>query len=212
MRDDSKIRRERVLATAAEVIRERGLAETRITDIGERTGMSAGHVMYYFASKDDLLREAIRWSEDRFYADLIAELETVPDPRERLMRLIERWCPVGDESDEETAWVLWPDLLARAIHDPALASLRAELDGRWIDTIEELVIAARRGAAHGGLDARLFAHSLGGLLDGLAQRVMSSDPEVTPEVMRKACLEFAERALDAPARPAPRPKRSKGRR
>src|SRR5215210_1983442 len=121
MREDSKLRRERVLATAAEVIRERGIAETRIGDIGERAGMSAGHVMYYFASKDDLIREAIRWSEDRYYPALVSELDLVSDPRDRMMRLVELWCPLGPDAEEETAWALWPDLLARAIHDPALA-------------------------------------------------------------------------------------------
>ena len=199
MREDSRARREKVLATAAEVIRERGLVETRISDIGERAGMSAGHVMYYFASKDDLLREAVRWSEDRFYEEIASDLATVEDPGDRLFRLIERWCPVGDER-ESTAWVLWPDVLARAIHDRELAALRAELDGRWMDYIEALVKQARpndgNGAKNGrALDPRLFAHMLGALLDGLAQRVLSGDPEISPEVMRDACVRFAEGQL-----------------
>jgi AcrR family transcriptional regulator len=196
MRDDSKARRERVLATAAEVIRERGIAETRIADIGERAGMSAGHVMYYFASKDDLIREAIRWSEDRYYRDLVSELDQVSDPRDRLFRLVEKWCPAGSDLDEEAAWALWPDLLARAIRDPALASLREELDGRWVDYVTDLVTEIPRDRGAKRIDARGFAHMLGALLDGLAQRVMSGDPEVTPALMRSTVFDFTSRMLD----------------
>ena len=37
------------------VITDRGLAETRISDIAERAGVSPGLILYYFESKDRLL-------------------------------------------------------------------------------------------------------------------------------------------------------------
>ena len=95
MRQPSRQRRDRIVATAASVLRERGLEETRIVDVAARAGMSAGHVMYYFTSKDQLLLEAVRAGEDGFYAGIVAELGSTGSARERLVRLIDLWSPPG---------------------------------------------------------------------------------------------------------------------
>ena len=56
------------LRAALEVIVERGYADTRIADVAERTGTSPALVIYYFKTRDQLLTEAIRYSEDAWYA------------------------------------------------------------------------------------------------------------------------------------------------
>src|SRR2546421_718408 len=60
-------RREQMLRAALEVIDERGYPETRIADVAERAGTSPALVIYYFKTKNQLLTEAIRFSEDRWY-------------------------------------------------------------------------------------------------------------------------------------------------
>src|SRR5215510_4792706 len=57
-------RREQMLRAALEVIVERGYAESRIADVAERAGTSPALVIYYFKTKDQLLTEAMRFSED----------------------------------------------------------------------------------------------------------------------------------------------------
>ena len=54
-----KDRHQEILDAAARVITERGLAETRISDIAEEAGVSPGLILYYFDSKDRLLAEGI---------------------------------------------------------------------------------------------------------------------------------------------------------
>ena len=61
-------RREQMLQAALEVVAERGYPETRIADVAERAGTSPALVIYYFKTKDQLLTEAIRYSEDNWYA------------------------------------------------------------------------------------------------------------------------------------------------
>jgi len=56
-------RREQMLRAALEVISERGYPDTRIADVAERIGISPALVIYYFKTKDQLLTEAIRYSE-----------------------------------------------------------------------------------------------------------------------------------------------------
>src|SRR5437870_2808401 len=113
-------RRIQILDAAARVIVRRGLADTRITDIAEAAGTSPGLVLYYFASKDRLLAEALTVAEERFYQDAFPELERIDSARERLVRLIELTCTDDSQAgglgmDE---YLLWLDLWARAPRDP----------------------------------------------------------------------------------------------
>ena len=68
---DSGERREQMLRAALDVIVERGYADTRIADVAERTGTSPALVIYYFKTRDQLLTEAIRYSEDTWYAEFL---------------------------------------------------------------------------------------------------------------------------------------------
>ena len=61
-------RREQMLRAALDVIVERGYADTRIADVAERTGTSPALVIYYFKTRDQLLTEALRYSEDAWHA------------------------------------------------------------------------------------------------------------------------------------------------
>src|ERR1700685_2373401 len=66
--DTADQRREQMLRAAIEVIEERGFPETRIADVAARAGTSPALVIYYFKTKDQLLTEALRHYEDRWYA------------------------------------------------------------------------------------------------------------------------------------------------
>ncbi len=61
------VRRDQMLAAAAQLIAERGFSETRIADVADRVGASPALVIYYFGTKDLLLTAALRWSESAFY-------------------------------------------------------------------------------------------------------------------------------------------------
>src|SRR5215469_986271 len=61
-------RREQLLRSALEVIVARGYADTRIADVAEHAGTSPALVIYYFKTRDQLLTEALRYSEDAWYA------------------------------------------------------------------------------------------------------------------------------------------------
>ena len=184
-------RREHILDVAAEVIRERGLAGTRISDIGTRAGMSDGHLMYYFGSKDNLLMLAAKRSEDQFFDDVTEALATEPTAAAKIYRMIDLWCPTGDTREASTAWVLWPELWARSMRNPGLAELRESLDRRWMELVSQTAHEAGQAVA----GAREFAVLLLPLLDGLALRVMARDPDMTPQAMRATLYEFTSSRL-----------------
>ena len=66
-RQQSDVRRDQMLVAAAELIAERGFERTRIADVAKRIETSPALVMYYFATKDELLTAALRHSEASFY-------------------------------------------------------------------------------------------------------------------------------------------------
>src|SRR3954454_11039689 len=78
------VRRPAILRAAAQVIAERGVIGTRIADVAARAGTSAPGVLYWFATKDELLTEALAFSDDRFYAELNGRLAELGSARERL--------------------------------------------------------------------------------------------------------------------------------
>src|SRR6266700_6979037 len=85
-------RRQQMLRAALEVIAERGYAETRIADVAERAGTSPALVIYYFKTKDQLLTEAIRFSEDTWYEAGTRRMEQIPTAAGKLEEIIAMSC------------------------------------------------------------------------------------------------------------------------
>ena len=185
------VRRPAILAAAAEVIRERGLENTRVADVAERAGTSAPAVLYWFASKGELLTVALTAAEENFYEQLDASLAALGSGRERLVRLIESASGTGDYDA-----TLWIDLWAKALRDEELAGIREQLDVRWRETIAAIV---RDGQARGRVRADRPGRA--GAAAGLAaRRLLGADrarrPDGTPERARELCLRLAGRELD----------------
>ena len=135
-----KDRRQEILAAAAQVITDRGLAETRIQDIAETCGVSTGLILYYFESKDRLLVEALTYANDQFYLRLSRELRKNPSARAQLDRLIELSIPgLLPEFSFLDEWALWVEIWVRALRDPEMAKEHEVLNRRWRRSISDIV-------------------------------------------------------------------------
>ncbi|HXF72176.1 MAG TPA: TetR/AcrR family transcriptional regulator [Actinomycetota bacterium] len=189
-------RHQEILEAAVRVITERGLADTRISDIAERCGVSPGLILYYFDSKDRLLVEALTYANDRFYLRMSREIRRLPRAWDRLVRLIELSTPgylPGEEPLDE--WALWVEIWVRALRDPEMAKEREALDKRWRAAIADIIRGGQETGEFPPGDADELALRIGALIDGLAIQVMMNDSEVTPRHMRDACLEVAAREI-----------------
>ncbi|CAN5350435.1 TetR/AcrR family transcriptional regulator [soil metagenome] len=203
-----------MLRAAAELICERGFSETRIADVAKRAGVSSALVIYYFGTRDRLLVDALRHSEESFYGAAEAMLAEVSSLRERLSLLIRWTCvPEGDGADEiPGAWGLWFDLWAQAFRHDEVKAGRIELDARWRRMIIDALESAESGERNAKVDARMFALEFGALLDGLSIQVALEDPDVDSEVAYQIAMRFAERELDLPPEKKSRaPKKAPGR-
>ena len=174
-------RREQMLRAALEVIAERGYADTRIADVAERTGISPALVIYYFKTKDQLLTEAIRYSEDAWYADGQRRLAALPTAAARVEEIVAMSCLPEADPEPHDSWLLWLDFWALAARNPEVASLRQQADERWRDLIGSLVVSGQEAGEFRAVDPGGFAILLSALLDGMAIQIALEDPVVGPE-------------------------------
>jgi AcrR family transcriptional regulator len=206
---NNEARRVQMLRAAAELICERGFGDTRIADVAKRADASSALVIYYFGTRERLLVDALRYSEQNFYDAAEQMLAEVPSARERLSLLVRWTCVPENDGDVPGAWGLWFDLWAQAFRHPEVKQDRVELDGRWRTMIVEIVKAGQSDGDIGKVDARQFALTFAALLDGLSIQVALDDPEIDPDTAYRIAMSFAERELGLPAARAAGPSRPK---
>jgi AcrR family transcriptional regulator len=196
-------RRDQMLVAAALLIAERGFSETRIADVADRVGASPALVIYYFGTKGRLLTEALRYSENTFYAAAETMLEATASLRDRLETLVELTCAPDGAGDLPGAWGLWFDLWAQAFRQPHIERDRIELDKRWRSMIERVVTDGVTTAEIEPVDAEEFAVTFSSLLDGLSIQVALRDPVVDPPRASRIAMRFASRELGFAWSPRP---------
>ena len=168
-----------------------------IADVAKRAGVSSALVIYYFGTRDRLLVDALRYSEESFYEAAEKMLAEVPSLRERLSLLI-RWTCVREADDEVPGtWGLWFDLWAQAFRHNEIRAGREELDARWRKMI---IDAVRSSELETKVNAKMFALEFSALLDGLSIQVALEDPEVDSDLAYDIAMRFAERELNLAAR------------
>lgn len=194
--ENNEARRIQMLRAAAELVCERGFSETRISDVAKRAGVSSALVIYYFGTRDRLLVDALRHSEESFYEAAEQMLADVPSLRDRISLLIQWTCVPEGKNEIPGAWGLWFDLWSQAFRHDEVKAGRVELDARWRRMIVDAVESADLGS---DVDARMFAVEFSALLDGLSIQVALEDPEVDSNVAYDIAMRFAERELNLPA-------------
>ncbi len=188
------LRKPQIITAAAELLYERGLFETRISDIAERVGTSAPTILYYFESKDRLLEEAVDQTDREFYTRLTEGQAEYERASEKLVYLIEE-TSLGPDGVSD--WTLWMEIWVRARRDASVRDSYFQLDRRQRELISDIV---REGQAaeefRDDVDADSFAIALSGLMDGLGVQITLGQPDVSAERMISICLGMASSQLD----------------
>ncbi|WP_309234411.1 TetR/AcrR family transcriptional regulator [Nocardia sp. XZ_19_385] len=164
-------KRERLIEAAVRVFYERGVEKTTIADIARVAEVPVGNVYYYFKTKDQLIEAAIG-AHARTLDQLIAELNRLESPRDRLKRLID-------------GWVQERELAAR--YGCPFGSLTAELhkrddplEGRASEVMQALVdYAAEQFEAMGRADGKQLGIALIASYQGISLLTNAfRDPEL----------------------------------
>jgi AcrR family transcriptional regulator len=185
-------RRRRILTATVDVLRERGFAGTRVTDIADSAGTSSGLVLYHFKSLEGALAEALTTLEDDFYAALEAELDGSVSAGDRLRRMAELGAGSGPAVGD---WGLWLEIWVRALRSPAARATREQLDRRWRGLIREVVDEGLASGEFRTDDPEDTTARLASLMDGLAIQLALDDPDMSPKRFVRLWLEAAELEL-----------------
>jgi AcrR family transcriptional regulator len=190
-------RREQMLQAALEVIVERGYADTRIADVAERAGASPALVIYYFKTKDQLLTEAIRYSEDSWYEAGTQRMAAIGTAAGRLEELIAMTCLPEDDIDPNL-WLLWLDLWAQSARNPGGGRGPAEVR-RAVAGDDPVAGAGRAGRRRVRCGRRRgVCVTLSALLHGFAVPIALEDPQVTPARAFELSMKYASGQLGFP--------------
>ena len=143
--------RERLLSAAADIFAERGYDGTRVADIAAAAGVSNGALYAHFASKAELLIQALRAHGRRLLAEAFAA-----DPDRSvtdLLLVIGRWLP----RRRDARGYLLVEALVAARRDEDLARPMRDYVGERADWLAGLMRVAQAG---GELDQALSPNAL----------------------------------------------------
>ena len=186
-------RRRAILDAAVSVVVERGYAAARVSDIAKRAGTSTGTVHYYFPTKVDVLDAALQHASERSHQRHRAELVSLAEPREQMLRLIDLQIPDADIADE---WSIWLEFWNEARRRDELRERNHEIYTRWVSMIESIVRnGQRQGQFAQDVDPADFALRFAGLFDGLGIQVLLQQSLENRWRLRGALRAMVEREL-----------------
>lgn len=169
-------RRDRILRATIAVVRERGFAGTRVTDIALAAGTSQGLVLYHFGSLAGALAASLTLLEDEFYEELERNLSEVVGPVPRLWHIAELGAGYGPAVGD---WRLWLELWVRAIRDEDARTARESLDSRWRGALRQVVDEGLAAGVFAASDPKASVLRLAALMDGLAIQLALDEPGMT---------------------------------
>ncbi|MCX5143117.1 MULTISPECIES: TetR/AcrR family transcriptional regulator [unclassified Streptomyces] len=187
--------REDVLAAVMATVAARGLDGLTMAGLGREVGMSSGHLLYYFRTKDELLLRTLEWSEDRLGAERRRLLSRPGTVRERLDAYIGLYLPDGHRDPH---WTLWLEVWNRSRDaDDDARARQAAIEGAWH---RDLVALLAEGASRGEfrpVDADRVATRLRALLDGFSVHVAVGLPGTGRDQALSLVREFIDDSLTA---------------
>ncbi|SOE64424.1 transcriptional regulator, TetR family [Streptomyces sp. OV198] len=185
--------REDVLAAAMDMIAERGLEKLTMAALGREVGMSSGHLLYYFHSKDELLLQTLEWSEGRLGAERGRLLAARGTARERLDAYVDLYVPDGHRDPH---WTLWLEVWNRSQNaDDAARERQVAIEGAWH---RDLVALIAEGVSRGEfrpVDPDRCAARLRALLDGFSIHVAIGLRGTDRERILRHVREFLDESL-----------------
>ncbi len=186
------LRLDELLRTACDVIVQRGLANTRTSDVAAAAGVSQALVFYHFESKDRLLAQAFAYAAEQDLARLDAVVSSTDAPLRKLWSLLRLYAPTTGSK----AWELWIDGWAEAQRVPDLEKVIRRLDHRWRDGTAQVIAECVAAGDATCSDPHAAAWRLTALIDGLAVQLTVHPRSITRRQLTEWVRLAAARELD----------------
>lgn len=200
-RADPTVRRRQLIEAAAEVLAERGVEATRLSDVAERVGVATSLVSYYFPTRDDLILEATRFGVERYFGEETAALARIQDPLQRLEHAIHWEIPNGPR---DPTWIIMIEFWMRAMRRAPLQTMAAMFQSRARMLFASIIEYGRStGRFSPVASSESIAASIVAMIDGLTMRIVLLDPAINAAEMETLLIEYARLAVGAGAGEGP---------
>lgn len=186
-----------IRAAACRAFAENGVEGTRIVDIAEEAGVSAGIIHYYFPRKDDVLLAALQWANVQIERtlDQLAPADSVA----AIAALLELSIPYEGVLRDEM--LLWLEVWVRARQHPMLVSESYAISETWHRQMSDVI---RKGAKERVFDPVAtpdeVAHRLIAAANGLGFKAAVGHGGLRPPEVRRLLLRLASEQIRVPFR------------
>jgi transcriptional repressor BetI len=181
------IRRRQLIEATIASIHEVGLAESSLSRISARAGVSTGIVHHYFEDKAELLESTLRQLGTSLRQSVVRRLDAARTPAQRLMAVIDG--NIGPDQFTPEGVSAWLAFWAQVPTSPRLARIQHVIISRLNDN---LVHALR---LLGCRDAEEVARVTEALIDGLWLRAALADDGPDPVRARRLVLDYLDARL-----------------
>lgn len=195
-----RLRAERILDAAAELLRAHGYRRVSIDDVARRAEVGKGTIYLHWKTREALFWGVLQRESMRLFERLVGELSQDPEfalPH-RLMRAI--FLDVLDRPLVRAVLLADAEVLGNLAKDETVAAAQRELAGNpnYLELLRE------QGLLHPDLDAEAAGHILGSIMSGFLTGEADAEHTGLPLEQRADLLSgVLRRALEAEGPKAP---------
>ena len=163
---------------ALDALAEVGLAAVAIDPLARRLGATKGSFYWHFSSRDELIAATLELWERRDTVDLVAALENIADPQERLIELARRAYGTAARGTDPQAGVL------AAASDPRVGPVLERVTVARLAALRRLFVDAGLEVEDAARRARLAYALYVGVIDlrRAAPSARLSEDEIEAEI------------------------------
>ena len=183
-----EIRRRQLIEATIASIHEVGFAESSLSRISAKAGVSTGILHHYFEDKAELLESTLRSLGTKLRLGVVRKLRAARTPVERLLAVIDG--NIGTEQFTPEGVSAWLAFWAQVPTSPRLARIQNVIISRLRDNlVHALKVMGRK-------DAEEIARVTEALIDGLWLRAALSADGPDSARARRLVLDYLNARLD----------------
>ena len=188
-------RRQQLIDSTIRCIAQRGLSSITMQMVTREAGLSVGIANLHFQSKDNLLKETLRFVAEEYHGGQIEIMEgsDIPDLGDRLDALLD--FQFGRGVTQRQKMSVWFAYYGEAGARPVYQKIVATSDRLAAQKLEALFAEIIKEGGYAGSDARELAIGYSALIDGLHLGLLVTPRELTKRCARAVARDFLRRAF-----------------
>ncbi len=188
-------RRRQLIDATIRCIARHGLSSVTMQMVTREAGLSVGTANLHFESKDNLLRETLRFVAEEYHHGQIKIMEgsDIPDLGKRLDALLD--FQLGRGVTQRQKMSVWFAYYGEAGARPVYQKIVSTVDRLAAQKLEVLFASIVLEGGYSGVNARELATGYSALIDGLHLGLLVTPRELSKRRARSVARDFLRRAF-----------------